>query len=66
MWFAIEIAPFDRDLELVVIEKAVVHALEFPCRRLRDGWINAITHARVDVHPTHWREWRAQQQPCEF
>jgi hypothetical protein len=57
MWQIAGSAPRDRDLELAVIDKAGVHVLVFPCRRIGDGWVNAITHARIDVRPTHWREW---------
>lgn len=63
MWQTIDSAPQDRDLELAVIDKGDIHALAFPCRRLRDGWINAITHARIEVRPTHWREWSAERGP---
>jgi hypothetical protein len=62
MWQPVASAPLDRDLELAVIDKADVHALVFPCRRLRDHWIHAGTHARVEVHPTHWREWKPQTE----
>jgi hypothetical protein len=34
--------------------------LEFPCRWADGCWINAKTGRLVDVHPTHWREWTAQ------
>lgn len=50
-------APFDRDLELAVVDEFGVHALVFPCRRILRGWIKAETKERIDVHPTHWREW---------
>jgi hypothetical protein len=60
MWQIITSAPQDRDLELAVIDKGDTHALAFPCRRAGDGWINALTHARIDVHPTHWRPWADQ------
>jgi hypothetical protein len=62
MWQPIETAAFDRDLELAVIDASgEPHALVFPCRRsIVDGWINATTGKRVDVRPTHWREWVAQ------
>ncbi len=23
-----------------------------------DGWLNAETRKRIDVRPTHWREWQ--------
>ena len=56
-WQPIVSAPFDRDLELAVIDKDGPHALAFPCRRVLDGWINAKTGQRIAVHPTHWRVW---------
>jgi len=57
MWQPISTAPFDCDLELAVIETDGPHALVFPCRRVVGGWINALTKQRIDVRPTHWREW---------
>jgi hypothetical protein len=58
-WQPITSAPFDCDLELAVIDKTEVHALAFPCRRIPDGWLNVATKRRIDVRPTHWREWQA-------
>ena len=57
MWRAISIAPFDRDIELAVIDAEGTHALVFPCRRVSAGWRNARTEERLDVRPTHWRDW---------
>lgn len=57
-WQPITAAPFDRDLELAVIDSQGVHALVFPCRRILNGWINAETREQIDLHPTHWREWQ--------
>ncbi len=56
-WEPVSIAPFDRDLELAVINYYGVHALAFACRRILGGWIKAETKERIDVRPTHWREW---------
>jgi hypothetical protein len=56
-WAPITSAPSDRDLELAVIDYAGTHALLFACRRILGGWINALTKRRVEVDPTHWREW---------
>ncbi|MBU6462237.1 MAG: hypothetical protein KGL35_30405 [Bradyrhizobium sp.] len=56
-WQSIATAPFDRDLDLAVIERDGVHSLVFPCRRVLHGWVNSKTHSPVNVHPTHWREW---------
>ncbi len=33
-WQPVTSAPFDRDLELAVIDAGGIHALEFPCRRV--------------------------------
>jgi len=56
-WHPIATAPFDRDLEVAVLEKSDVHALAVRCRRVPLGWVNAVTGKPIDVNPTHWREW---------
>jgi hypothetical protein len=56
-WKPAHSAPFDRDLELAVIDGAEAHTLVFPCRRILGGWIQADNRRHVDVRPTHWREW---------
>lgn len=56
-WAPIATAPFDRDLELAVLDEDGVHALVFPCRRILGGWLNARSRLRIEVRPTHWREW---------
>jgi hypothetical protein len=59
-WQPISTAPFDRDLELAVIDGDGEHALVFPCHHIADGgWIRTATRQRIDVRPTHWREWRS-------
>ncbi len=57
-WQPITTAPFDRDLELAVLDRDGVHALVFASRRIPGSWINAGTKQRIDVQPTHWREWK--------
>jgi hypothetical protein len=57
VWQPISNAPFDRDLELAVLDREGPHALVFACRRILSGWINAETKQRIDVRPTHWRDW---------
>jgi hypothetical protein len=57
-WQNITFAPFDRDLELAVIDGDGPHALVFPCRRDNRGWVKSGTDRLVEVHPTHWREWK--------
>jgi hypothetical protein len=59
-WKPVASAPFDRDLELAVISHDGVHALVFPSRRILGGWIRSETKQRIEVHPTHWREWQAK------
>jgi hypothetical protein len=56
-WQPISTAPFDRELQLAVIDAHGTHMLIFPCRRVLHGWVNAKTGAPVVVSPTHWREW---------
>jgi hypothetical protein len=56
-WQPIVTAPFDRDLELAVINYDGTHALVFSCRRIVGGWIDAKTKTRLTIFPTHWREW---------
>ncbi len=58
-WEPISTAPFDLNLELAVFDKnGATHALVFPCRRILGGWINSATKQRIEVYPTHWREWQ--------
>lgn len=56
-WEPIASAPFDRDLQVAVVEGEDVHALVIRCRRARQGWVSATTGKPIDVRPTHWREW---------
>jgi len=57
MWQPISTAPFDRDLELAVMDGDAAHALVFPCRRILTGWTKSATKERVDISPTHWKTW---------
>ena len=58
VWETISTAPFERDLELSVIESDHVHALVFACCRAPSGWVKSATRERVSVSPTHWRPWQ--------
>lgn len=62
MWQSISTAPFDRDLELAVIDGDGPHALVFPCRRVPTGWIKSATKERIDISPTHWRMWEPAEK----
>ena len=52
-------APFDRDLELAVIDSRGTRLVAFACRRLTDNsWLDVETNKRVCyIRPTHWRDW---------
>jgi hypothetical protein len=56
-WRPVSTAPFDRDLELAVLDLKGTHMLVFPCRRIVSGWADAETKEQIDVEPTHWRPW---------
>jgi len=58
-WKPIDTAPFDRDLELAVIDSRGTHLVAFACRRLTDdGWLDVETNKQVYyIRPTHWRDW---------
>ena len=61
VWERIVTAPYDRDLELAVIEGDHVHSLIFACRRTTSGWVKASSRERVQVSPTHWRLWSSNR-----
>jgi len=52
-WQPISTAPFDRELELAVMDHEGTHTLVFPCRRILCGWLKAGTAQRIEVYPTH-------------
>lgn len=56
-WQPITTAPHGADLELAVINRDGIHALVFPCRRMSEGWVRANTCDKIEVSPTHWRDW---------
>jgi len=61
MWNAASTAPFDRDIELAVMDEDGTHALVFPCRRVEGGWIKSDSGDRLEISPTHWRPWKVHQ-----
>jgi hypothetical protein len=62
MWEPISSAPFGRDIELAVVNQDGTHALVFACQRIVGGWMNSATKERLDVRPTHWREWNEDSE----
>jgi hypothetical protein len=61
MWQPASTAPFGRDLQLAVIDGTGTHALVFPCHRIVGGWSKTGTEQRVEIDPTHWREWTSSE-----
>ena len=61
-WLKTETAPFDRDVEVAVVEDdGKISPVIFPCRRvLSGGWTKAVTGWPTTIHPTHWREWETK------
>lgn len=59
MWQPVSSAPLGRHIGLAVIEGGEAHALVFPCHRTDLGWVSGETGKLVEVYPTHWREWPA-------
>jgi hypothetical protein len=53
-WRDIATAPFDRAIELAVIDGSV-GVLNFPCLRHGEAWFDAETLKPVSVAATHWR-----------
>ena len=53
-WRKIATAPFDREIELAVID-GTVGVVDGPCLRHGDGWLDARTLMPVTVRATHWR-----------
>ena len=56
MWHPVSTAPFDHDLELATIDSNGVHAIAVPRRRILGGWMVG-NKTRIDVRPTHLRDW---------
>jgi hypothetical protein len=65
-WNLIDTAPFDRDLELAVIDSEGAYALSFPCRRTEDGWIEVETERLLYIRPSHWRDWSPGKSRSRF
>lgn len=53
-WRDIATAPFDRAIEIAVID-GDIGVLSFPCVRHGDAWLDAETLQPVSMAATHWR-----------
>ena len=61
----INTAPFDREVELAIIDRQGEHALIFPCRRIVGGWVDARTKKQLYyILPTHWQDWLSSPMPA--
>jgi hypothetical protein len=56
-WLPISIAPLDTDLAVGVRDKGTVHKLVFPVCKNGTDWVDSSTKVRIDIRPTHWRNW---------
>ena len=56
-WQPISTAPFSRDVELAISNGGDAYVLVFACRRMIGGWLNVAKGKRIDIQPTHWRQW---------
>jgi hypothetical protein len=61
-WRDITTAPFDRALELAVIDGGI-RVLESCCIRYGNGWLDAETLRPVAIDATHWRYRQADFLP---
>jgi hypothetical protein len=61
-WREIATAPFDREIELAIIDDSV-GLLDGSCLRHHDGWLDAQTLRSVTVRATHWRYRRPAALP---
>jgi hypothetical protein len=57
VWIPAHAAPFNRDLELCVVDGQDVQVFTFPCRRTENGWKDTGGDRPLDIAPTHWRDW---------
>jgi hypothetical protein len=61
-WNPITSAPFERDIELAVLDQNGEHLVAFACRRGANGWLSARSNRPVDIRPTHWRQWTEKSE----
>ena len=63
-WLAIDTAPFDKDLTLLVTDgDAGLYPLKFPCRRTPDGWVSSGKGTTLAVTPVKWKPYQPDRQP---
>jgi hypothetical protein len=63
-WLAIETAPLDKELKLLVTDGgAGPYPLTFPCRRTPDGWVSSSKGTALAVTPVKWKPYQPNRQP---
>ena len=55
-------APFDREIEVAIVNEGV-DVSGSPCLRHGDGWLDVETHRPIEVTATHWRYRRSVMPP---
>jgi hypothetical protein len=56
-WHSISTAPFNQDLELMVLDHDKNFVIPFPCRQTTRGWIDSDLDVCLNLNPTTWRLW---------
>ena len=55
-WYPIESAPFSEDIAVQVTDgRGAPYAIQWPCQRATDGWINSRKGTPLEVTPVAWR-----------
>ncbi len=61
-WREIATAPFDREIEIAVLDGSI-NVTGASCLRHGDGWLDTETLRPVEITATHWRYRRALMLP---
>lgn len=57
-WHPITTAPYNRAVELRVLDLGKIITLPFPCfRDNADHWINSDLNTPILINPIEWRAW---------
>jgi hypothetical protein len=58
-WRAIEAAPLDEDVALLVTDGlSEPYELKYPCKRTDAGWVNSSRGTPLAVTPVKWKPYR--------
>ncbi len=56
VWQTIATAPFDREIEVAVLDELEYDVFAFRVRRTAAGWVVEGIDGFMFIAPTHWRE----------